>query len=59
MQYVLDSGKIISKEIVDKVCAAVFASIKTELPEEAQSYDACTFVLDECKRILSGKGVKL
>lgn len=59
MQYVLDSGKILSKEVVDKVCDAVFESIKTELPREVQSYDVCTYVLDECKRKLSGKGVKL
>lgn len=59
MSCVLESGKMISKEVVDKVCDAVFESIKTELPEEAQSYDACTYVLDECKRKLSGKGVRL
>ena len=57
--YRMESGKTISEEVIDKACDAVFESIRTELPEEVQSYDACVYVLDECKRKLLGKGVKL
>ena len=54
-----NDGKTVPQNVISETCKKVFEAMKTGLPVEAQSYDMCNFVLDECKKELANKKVQL
>ena len=47
---------VVSEEVMEKAVEAVLQTIKSELPEKAQTYGICESVLCRCKdRLRSGR----
>lgn len=53
------NGYQIDTETMSKVVEAIFATLKQELPEEAQCYEIIKYVLSEVEKELEGVKVRL
>ncbi|RHV69811.1 hypothetical protein DXB18_01125 [Clostridium sp. OM02-18AC] len=50
------NGISVSEEVLEKTVEEILQTIKSELPEEAQTYEVCETVLCRCKdRLQSGR----
>lgn len=53
------NGMSISESTLEKTVNAMLATLKKELPEEAQCFEICEYVLDRCKDNLKCRKMNL
>ncbi len=50
---------VLKKSDISKICNKVVDAVKNELPEEAQTIEVFNYILEESKKMLHSKTVKL
>lgn len=54
-----DRTVVLEQQTIAQVCESVIAAMVNGLPEEAHTIEAYSYVLDETKKMLSSKRLKL
>lgn len=55
----LPAGIVMNEAETDKICEALFSTIKRELPENYQTIDVISTVFEECSKKIKKKKLQL